>query len=230
MEIDQHPDILVQKTLFDEGDSTSGTLELIPRLWYVAESLSSPSAELRRDALKSINQENAARLSPLLAYIVFTRLSDPDLDIRKMVVNTLANVLRPDDGGLAAPEEVRLHLYAHLTEMNLDQVKELLEIAIYEPESEQDIEILLKAGTYSGDHLSKILADRKNNLNIREISATFIGRIGYLDAEATLDRIANRLESKMKGQKVMPFTRMEENDEKLLLPSVRLALEYLRAP
>ena len=65
---------------------------------------------------------------------------------------------------------------------------------------------------------------------MREMAANFIGRIGYLDAEATLDRIANRLESKMNGQKTMPFSRIEENDEKLLLPSIRLALECLRAP
>ena len=230
MEIDQPQKLYVQPALFDVGDSTSGSLELLPRLWFAVEKLSSPDPDVRREGVSEIAEFHAARLSPLVAYLVFTRISDPDLEIRKSVVKTLSGILGPDQNGLPAPDEVRINLYTHLSQMDVSYILDLLELAAYSPESESEIKILLKACTHAGDHLADILGDRNQDLKTRELAAVYIGRIGYLDAQPALERIARRLEAKVSGQQSMSFSRVNGRGEIDLLPALRQALEFLRAP
>jgi len=230
MTSNQHPTIYVQPALFELGNTSSGTLELMPKLWFAAEALSSPNGADRRAGLSVIIDKKGARLSPLLSYLVFTRLSDPDLAIRKSIVEALADVLGPDEQGLPAPQQVRVNLYTHLSRMDKNHIFALLQVADYDSSTGSQVEILIKACTFSGDHLAEIVYDRSMPLVIREIAATMIGRIGYLDAQPTLERLANRLEAKVNGQQVMPFNRMNGDDEVTLLPAVRTALELLSAP
>jgi hypothetical protein len=57
-----------------------------------------------------------------------------------------------------------------------------------------------------------------------------IGRVGYLDVLPTLERLANRLEARLSGQQTMPFVKVNEDDEAILLPEIRQALHLLQAP
>jgi hypothetical protein len=230
MTFNQQPAIFVQPALFELGDTSSGTLELMPKLWFAAEALSSPNETDRRAGLEVIIEKRAARLSPLLSYLVFTRITDPDLDLRKSVVEELAHVLGPDEQGLPAPQQVRVNLYTHLTKMDKNHISALLQVADYDPSAESQVEILIKVCTLSGNHLAEIVCDRSMPLKMRELAVVMIGRIGYLDAQSTLQRLANRLEAKVNGQQIMPFKSVNGYDEATLLPEIRTALELLSAP
>ena len=230
MEMNQHSKLYAQPRLFSIDETSLGTLEIIPKLWFAAEALSSPDSELRKSGLSEIVDSKSARLSSLISYILYTRITDPDLDIRKIVVSTLANVLRPDDDGLPAVEDVRINLYTLLSQMDFSQARYLLHLAAYDPATMTDVEILLRACTYAGDYLTDIITDRSESLEVREMSANYIGRIGYLDAQPALRRFANKLEAKLNGQQAMPFNLSYDNSEITLLPSVRKALEYLQSP
>jgi len=230
MTIDQQPELYLQQGLLELGDTSSGTLELLPKLWFAAEALSSSKVSDRRTGLEMILEQRAPRISPLLTYLLFTRITDPDLEIRKLVVEALVDVMGPDDEGLPAAESVRVNLHAHLSQMESSKIIALLEAAAFDPSVEPNIDILIKTCTDSGNILADIANDRTQSINIRELAIILIGRIGCLDAQPTLERLASRLESKMNGQQVMPFNRVDEKHEVALLPSIRIALDYLRAP
>jgi hypothetical protein len=57
-----------------------------------------------------------------------------------------------------------------------------------------------------------------------------IGRIGYVDALPVVERLAAKLEARVNGQQMMPFTQPENSDEVKLLPAVLSTQEILRAP
>lgn len=230
MEIDHYPKLYTQPTLFDLDDSSSEALELIPKLWFAAEALSCPDEAKRVAGLSVIVEKNAARFSPMIAYLLFTRIGDPNPDIQKRVVETLANVLGPDENGLAAPEQVRINLYTHLSGMENSHIHKLLTIVSIYPDEEENVEILLKTCSQSGKYLADILLDRSQAMEIRELSANYIGKIGYLDALPVLERLVSKLETKYRGQKVMPFSNNDPKNEISLLPSIRNALKYLYAP
>jgi hypothetical protein len=230
MEIDQHLIVHLQPALFKAGDVSMGVLELIPKLWFAAEALTSPDAKKRKIGLEDLINEGAARFSPLLSYLIFTRISDPDLDIRISVINALADILGPDESGLPAPEVIRVDLYMHLSRMEAQQVKSLVEAVNYDSTVEIAAESLLKACPLAGSYLADILADRTQPLEVRELCAMYIGRIGYLDAIPVLERVAKKLEAKMNGQQTMPFGRIKNRGELILLPAIHSALDSLQQP
>ena len=57
-----------------------------------------------------------------------------------------------------------------------------------------------------------------------------IGRVGFLDALSSLERLENKLETRLNGQKTMPFAPPPSLDEADLLPAIRMALNSLRIP
>lgn len=230
MKTDEQIDIYLQPTLFDSSEVSSGTLELIPKLWYAAEALASPDEMKRKTAIRVIMDQNAARFSPLISYLLFTRIKDPILDIQKEVVEILAGILSPDENGLPAPDPVRISLYLHLATMDYLSILGLLDLVSRHPEEEEKVGIIIKTCTNAGKYLSEILLDRSQPINIREISARFIGKIGYLEAIPAIERLVSRLEMKFNGQQYMPFSVNDTNNELTLIPTLRKSLKYLYAP
>jgi hypothetical protein len=57
-----------------------------------------------------------------------------------------------------------------------------------------------------------------------------IGRVGYLDAIAALEKIENRLEARLNGQRAMPFASNPRSEESDLLPAIRETIDILRSP
>ena len=97
---------LSQPALFDFSEPSSGAMELFPAVWSAAEDLTSPEAATRRAGLERLVEMGAPRLSPLIAYLLATRLTDPDLNLRTSVVQVLSDVLAPNKQGHSSPEAV----------------------------------------------------------------------------------------------------------------------------
>ena len=219
----------VQPALFEYGETITGKLELLPQMWYVAEALASPSSANRRAALEFIYEQQVAKFSPLISYLLMTRIDEPDINMRQDIISLLADVLQPDNDGITATDQVRIVLYESFSQLDQNKILSILKTAETDPLLEPQVEVLLGASANAGDHLSQILLDREQPLEIRELAVKYIGRVGFLDAEPALKRIAHRLEAKFDGQQIMPFSRLDHKDELLLLPAIKSALYYLQA-
>jgi len=221
---------ILQPALFDVSEETIGSFELFPAVWAAAEDLVSPHIENRRLALEQLETIGAARFSPLIAYLLATRVSDPDLRIRSQVIRMLGDLLSVDRQGHVAMEPIRQVLAAFFKQMRTRNVFDLLQTAEYQPEIDIHVARLMNLCSYAGKHLVEIITDRKLPLTIRIQAARFIGIVGYLDAEQALERLSVRLETRLKGQQAMPFTRQVDVDEVALLPHLHNALMLLRQP
>jgi HEAT repeat protein len=230
MELDSIPQQLMQPTLFEYGDTASGAVELFPAVWTAAEALLAPELLIRQQGLARLIELGAPRLSPLIAAILATRLSEPDLELRRQIAYTLGDILTVDEHGRAAPELVRSYLVQMLGQMRQRPIFALLEVSISDPMAEATIARLLNACPYAGRHLADILSERKMPLAVRRSATHFIGLVGYLDAIPSLERMLARLETRAAGQQVMPFAPPGQPDEADLLPEIRTALASLETP
>jgi hypothetical protein len=220
---------LDQPNLFQLDDTSTNAVELFPEVWSAGEAIISPDHQVRRHGLEQIAQSQAARFSPLIAYLLVTRLMEPEIDLRSSVVNILADALRLDSQGRVAPELVRLQLFNDLARMRTRQIFALLQVADFDPQAGESVAVLLNSCSFAGNHLADILMDRKIVISIRMRAVELIGKVGYLDAIPVLERIRTRLESRLNGQQHMPFLTLEEGDEVALLPAIQATLEILRS-
>jgi HEAT repeat protein len=219
-----------QPMLFDEEQGTVGVIELFPKVWGAAEALTDPDVNNRRQGLDSILELNAARHLPLIAYLLCTRLNDPDIELRKRFIGAIAQLLGPGKNGETAQQVIRHVLKHYLGQMDAQDIKSLLEVVETDTESVSQVAIVIKACPKAGEHLAVILADRSQPLAIRNQAVCLIGKIGYVDALPIVDRLATKLEARVNGQQLMPFTQPDTSDEVKLLPAVRYTQEMLRAP
>lgn len=220
---------LKQPALFNFSETSTGAMELFPSVWTAAEALTSPEPEDRLEALDQLTALQAPRLSPLVAYLVATRLMDPDLQVRKRVIRVLGEVLSPDERGFSAPDAVYRHLTGYLSQMRTRPVFALAEAAAEDKNLETLAARLLNACPYGGIHLSEILTDRQLDLGVRRVAVRLIGRVGYLDAISALEKMAARLETRLKGQQTMPFAPPSAPDESDLLPEIQTTLLMLKS-
>jgi HEAT repeat protein len=223
----------LQPQLFNFEEGAIGTLELFPAVWGACEDLVSPETLARSRGLDRLLELGAPRLSPLVAYLLVTRLAEPDVSVRRRIVHALGALFSPDERGLSAPDAVRRVVGSVLSLERTTSVYGLLEVACSDPEEEQlrlDIAHLLNSCPYAGQYLAEIMGERKYPLDIRYQAVYYIGRVGYLDAIQALERLAVRLEARLTGQQAMPFAPPVLQDEVELLPAIRIALSALRAP
>ena len=106
----------------------------------------------------------------------------------------------------------------------------LLEVADAYPDSESKVASLFNLCSQSGVFLVKIMVDRKITLELRRQAIIFIGRVGFLEAIPALEKFENRLETRMNGQKTMPFAPPATSDERSLLPVIQTTLALLKEP
>jgi HEAT repeat protein len=217
-----------QPSLFEFTPGTVGAVELFPAVWSAVEALAAPEVNLRHAALDRLLELGAPRLSPLVAYLLATRIADPDIFLRARVVRALGEVLSKDEQGNPSPEPVKRHLMAYLSQMRTRPIFALLEVANHDPSLDQFISMLLNASPYAGMHLGSIASDRKCPMPVRVQAVRFIGLVGYLDALPTLERLEARLQSRIAGQQAMPFATPSGMDESELLPTVQATLNILR--
>lgn len=220
---------LTQPTLFAFRESSSETLELIPEVWKAAERLTSPLDEEREKGLAELKSLDICHLSPLIAYLLATRLTDPNLEIRFHIVQTLGDILRLKDEDQTTPDPVRRHLQGYLSRMRRRQIYAILQVADRYSASEENVAAILNMCSYAGAALSAILSDRKAPISIRQKAIYYCGRVGFLDSVPALERLISRLQALNERQTHMDFVSTERNaEEQTLLIYARAALEKLK--
>lgn len=219
-----------QPTLFDLGESSRGVAEIFPAIWHLCEAAVSPDVDVRRGAIRQIVETDAGRLLPLVSYILATRITEMDINLRVLVIGALSDILLPDRDGLPPPEAVRQCLTDYLAQMRTRQIYALLQVLPDRPDMEQSVARLLNTCPYAGNQLAEILASRKVPLEIRRHAVRLIGLVGYLDAIPALERSLARLESRLNGQQSMSFAPVDMVEDAVLIPDIRRALDFLHSP
>ncbi len=219
-----------QPTLFDYGEISSRFYELFPRVWQLLEAAISPELSIRRLAIKELIELDAARMLPLVAYLLVSRIIEPDLDTRALVVCAVSEALLPDEKGRLPTESSRQCLLGNLSQMRTRQIYALLQVLTRYPELEPGVARMLNACPYAGNQLADILASRRVPLDIRRYAVRMIGLVGYLDAIPALERLLARLESRIHGQQAMNFAPSETIEDVELIPDIRRSLAFLKSP
>jgi hypothetical protein len=219
-----------QLALLDFEKTSSSSFELFPKVWGAAEALTDIGVVNRQTSLDCLDELSAARFSPLVAFLLFSRITDPDLMVRARIIKMLAEVLRPDSQGQFAPEPVRQNLLFNLTRMQLREIFMLLETAEFDASTTDSVATLLKVNHLAGGDLTIILADRKMPLAVRRQAANFIAQVGYIDAVPGIERLINRLDARVNGQQTFIMNSVDALDELELLPILQSVLKGLKAP
>jgi hypothetical protein len=206
-----------------QGDNT----EKSHVVWGAAEALTAPDLETRHGGLTRLVEQDAVRHHPLVAYLLISRLAEPDIALRAQIVDALADVVTPDGHGDPVQAPSFPILTAHLMEMRTRQIYALLQVADFDKSSETRVVGLLDYCSFAGGHLADILANRAIPLALRKQAAYFIGRMGYLDALPSLERMAARLEARCNGRSELGEV---DGDDAALLSLIRTSLDLLRAP
>jgi hypothetical protein len=227
MDVEQEALLVSQLPLFEFGDITTGMVELFPTVWGAAESLSSAEAKKRQQGLDLLVKCGSTRLSPLVNYVIFTRITDPDMELRALVVQALAAVLTPDEKGRPAPEPVRQHLVAQLARLRTREIYALAQLLAYNPELMPQVARLMNSCPFAGHHLADLASSRKAPLEIRRYAIRLAGEVGYCDMIPTLERMLARLETRVNGQQTMSFAPPAGLEDAELLPDVKGALDKL---
>lgn len=227
--MDPEGTFVLQPALFEINQTSTSNLELFPKVWRAAEEFVDPFLENRQRGLDIFEEFHAARFSPLIAYLLFTRLNEPDTGLRCRIIRVLSETISPDAQGNLATDGVRQTLRHHLTLLGWDQIYTLLEAIEIDPSLDKAAAVLLKANSRAGEVLAEMLLDRKNPLSIRVQAAQMIGRVGYLNAAPSIERLMNRLEARVNGQQAFPFSSAELIEEAQLLPVLQVVQAVLRA-
>jgi len=199
--------------------------ETIAEIWEAAEAFISPELTRRIWGLNCLIKQQAIYISPLVAYLMATRLAEPDIELRSRIVHTLANTLSPMDRTTTVQEAVVNVLNNYLKSMRTRMIFSLIQVVDFDKSLEPDVAALLSVCSFAGGHLADILANRDISINIRKQAAIFIGRIGFLDALPAMEKIAFRMESRKNNWN----SSFNDNDDELYI-LVQDALLNLRAP
>jgi len=217
---------LPQKALISFDQPYGNTVVTTSVVWGAAEALTSPDLETRQGGLQQLVNQDAVRQHPLVAYMLISKLVEPDIVLRSHIVEALADVVTPNGHG--EPEEAPSYptLSTHLTGMRTRQIYALLQVVDYEKSNEPWVVGLLDHCSFAGGHLSCILSTRTVPLDMRKLAAYFIGRMGYLDAMPVLERLEARLETRQNGRSELGGV---DDDDAELLSMIRTSLELLQA-
>lgn len=215
------------KLFVTEIATSQGMMELFPAVWISAEELVSEDIKTRNSALDQLISAQAIRLSPLVVYLVATRISEADLSLRTRILETLAAVMRPDENGHSAPDEVRQNLVSYFSQLSREQVLAILQVGDSQPELNSQIIRLINLCSRAGVHLADILADKSRDIGIRLKAAYLIGQVGFAEALPALKRVYSRIDARQNGQRAMPFAPKMGVDESKLLPVIRKSIDLL---
>ncbi len=191
--------------------------ELISVIWESVESLSSPDLLQRITGLQRLVEYDAIRQLPLVAYLLVSRLTEPDIEFRNQIVKNLGNLASSIGSGAGPNDGVERTLITQLSEMHTRQIFALLQVSLYDKTSEGYVADLLSYCSFAGVHLAQILSNRNAPADVRKQAARYIGEIGYLDALPVLERMASRLESR------------GNEDDSQMLPALQEAVQLLTA-
>lgn len=198
-------------------------------VWSALEALTAPELEIRQQGFEKLVQQDVLRRSPLAAYVLATRLIEPDLSLRRSIVRGLAGLISPAPNVPAPAGAVLTYLHGYLSQMRTRPIFALLQVADYDPESAPQVAALLKACSFAGVQLAQIFSNHACPVRIRRQAITFTSQIGFLAALPALERMVRRLEARSSAGSMLRLTSAEQEDEASLLPYMRAALEQLKS-
>lgn len=219
----------MQPTLFEFDDISTDTMELFPTVWGAAERITSPDAVERDKAVTELVELDAPRLSPLVAYLLATRIIDPNIEVRYHVVQALGEILFPDEENQVTPDEVREHVLNYISLMRRREIFALLQVSDRYLTAEEYVASLLNACSYAGIALGDIINDRRAPVSVRRQAIRFAELVGFSDTIPALERLVSRLEAKSEKQEKMDFLTDEPPSEEAdLLQAAQAALVQLK--
>lgn len=221
--------IFHQLHLFSIQESVD-SVELFPLVWKALEDFTCSESNQKQEALEQLLEIDAHRYSPLVVYILVSRITDRDIELRSKIIQAVSGIFDLDENGVPAPEDVRDSLHLHLSAFRNRQIYAILEVAVEFATHENYVACLLDACPYASNHLVDIISDHKYPVEIRQQAVKMIGQVGYISALPALERLQERLETRVQGQQKMYFAPSDPSKEMNLLPAVQEALKLLRAP
>lgn len=199
-----------------------------PRLWKSAEDLVSPDPHLRDSSLDQLEEIDGIHRSPLIAYLLISRISEPVLEVRFHIIQFLGELVDFDSPGRRFSDQALIFAKNALDQMDKFQLIRLLEVSESYLTAERAISNILKLSSYAGAGLSGIVNDRKLPVSVRQQAVFYCGEVGYLSSKTTLQNLASRVE-KSRTRPKYNSERKKNRDEEFLYPFVVSALEKLNS-
>lgn len=195
-------------------------------LWETAEALISPDPYLRESALDQLKEIDGVNQSPLIAYLLVSRISEPDLEIRFHLIQLLGSLVDFDSPGQHLTDQALRIAKDALDQINKFQLIRLLEVADSYLAGESAIKSILILSSYAGTILSGIVNDWKLPISIRQQAVFYCGEGGFLSSRPTLQNLIHRVE-KTRNRPGGGSERKKNREDEFLYPYVVSALDKL---
>ena len=196
------------------------------RLWETAENLISPDPYLRENALDQLKEIDGLDRSPLIAYLLISRISEPELEIRFHLIQLLGSLVDYDSPGQHLSDQSLGIAKDALDQINKFQLIRLLEVSDSYLAGENAIKSILKLSSYAGGVLSGIVNDWKLPISIRQQAVFYCGECGYLSSKPTLQNLIQRVE-KTRNRPGGGSERKKNREDEFLYPYAVSALGKL---
>jgi hypothetical protein len=219
----------IQLPLFIYGEPTENILEVLPVVWNATELLTASDPVTRNHAIDAILELGVQKVSPLVAYMLATKLSDPEINIRRRVVYILGDLLMDTSASSEALENVRKTIINALLNMSEETIYGLLEVAVVDPMVDKFLFQLFNSCPTAGKYLGEILSQWKHPIPIRQKAIYLVGLVGYTEVLPVLERLSKRLEARQNGQYTMSFAPRAIKHDEDILPLLRIAIDRLSA-
>jgi hypothetical protein len=219
----------VQLPLFVYGEPTENIAEMLPVVWSATESLAGADAITRQHGIDAILELGAQKVSPLVAFMIATRLGDKDIYIRRRAIYILADLITWVPGDNQMADSIRKSVTNYLHDIGEEIIFGILEVAVMDPQAEKPIYDLLNASPSAGKYLGEVLTEWKHPLAIRQKAIHFVGLVGYMEALPALERLLDRLEARQTGQFAMSFASSSIRSDEDIMPYLRIAIDRMNS-
>ena len=203
-------------------------LRIDQRLWETAEGLLSPEPNTRESSLDNLKEIDGFYRSPLIASLLVSRISEPDLEIRFHLIQLLGSLVDIDSPGQHFADQALILAKDALDQLEKIQLIRLLEVSDRYLTAERSVRNILKLSSYAGVGLSGIVNDRKILVSLRQQAVFYCGEVGYLSSRPTLQNLVKRVD-KSRNRRGGGQERKKSRDEDFLYPFVISALEKLES-
>jgi len=198
------------------------------RLWETAEGLFSPDSNIRESSLDHLKEIDGFYRSPLIASLLVSRISEPDLENRLHLIQLLGSLLDFDSSSRHFTDQALVFAKDALDQLEKNELIKLMEVSESYLSAEKAIGNILKLSSYAGVGLSGIVNDRKLPVSLRQQAIFYCGEVGYLSSKPTLQNLVHRVQ-KSRTRHGGGSKRNKSRDEELLFPFVISALEKLNS-
>jgi len=196
------------------GDSGITRDPLKTEIWIAAENLVSANPLEREQALEFLKEEGIFKISPLAAYLLATRTTDEDLEVRYHSIQVLGELLDFEDSrGIGLTDLALKHVHGYFAQIGKDQMIRLLEAGESYLAAENALLNIFKISSYAGDILSVIVNDRKIPNSIRLQAIFFGGEAGFLELVPVFRNLVQRIEkSRERARRKLAEKLLKEED------------------